>query len=114
MLSFTTTLWMAFVAAGLMGAGQAAFMTMGQAITQAMAADEYRGRVASINTFMLGGAMSIMNLANGALGGVFSPGVLIAANGGAFVIVMMMSAFALTGRRVYGTGIQVNTAAAAA
>jgi hypothetical protein len=102
------------MAAALMGAGQAAFMTMGQAITQAMAADEYRGRVASINTFMLGGAMSIMNLANGALGGLFSPAFLIAANGGAFVIVMMISAFALTGRRVYGTGIQVNSPAAAA
>jgi MFS family permease len=114
LLSFTTTLWMAFMAAALMGAGQAAFMTMGQAITQAMAADEYRGRVASINTFMLGGAMSIMNLANGALGGLFSPAFLIAANGGAFVIVMMISAFALTGRRVYGTGIQVNSPAAAA
>jgi hypothetical protein len=87
---------------------------MGQAITQAMAADEYRGRVASINTFMLGGAMSIMNLSNGALGGVFSPGFLIAANGGAFVIVMMMSAFALTGRRVYGDGIQVHQSAIAA
>ena len=34
--------------------------------------------------------------------------------GGAFVLVMMMSAFALTGRRVYGDGIQVHTPAAAA
>jgi hypothetical protein len=45
---------------------------------------------------------------------VFSPGFLIAANGGAFVLVMMMSAFALTGRRVYGSGIQVNQPAAVA
>jgi MFS family permease len=113
-LAFTTTLWVATIAAALMGGGQAAFMTMGQAITQAMAADEYRGRVASINTFMLGGAMSIMNLANGALGGVITPQLLIALNGGAFVIVMMFSAFALTGRRVYGSGIQVNQPAAVA
>jgi MFS family permease len=114
LLAFTTTLWVATIAAAVMGGGQAAFMTMGQAITQAMADDEYRGRVASINTFMLGGAMSIMNLANGALGGVFSPTFLIAANGGAFVLVMLMSAFALTGRRVYGAGIQVNQPATAA
>jgi MFS family permease len=114
MLSFATTLWVATLCAALMGGAQAAFMTMGQAITQAMAADEYRGRVASINTFMLGGAMSIMNLSNGALGGVFTPQFLIAANGIAFVLVMMFSAFVLTGRKVYGTGIQVNTVVAAA
>ena len=114
MLAFTTTLWVATIAAAIMGGGQAAFMTMGQAITQAMAADEYRGRVASINTFMLGGAMSIMNLTNGALGGVITPQALIALNGGAFVLVMMMSAFALTGRRVYGEGIQVHSPVAAA
>jgi MFS family permease len=114
MLAFTTTLWVALIAAVIMGGGQSAFMTMGQAITQAMAEDEYRGRVASINTFMLGGAMSIMNLTNGALGGVFTPGFLIAANGVAFVFIMMVSAFALTGRRVYGSGISVNMPAAPA
>lgn len=114
LLAFTTTLWVATIAAAIMGGAQSAFMTMGQAITQAMAEDEYRGRVASINAFMLGGAMSIMNLTNGALGGIFTPGFLIAANGMTFVLVMVFSAFALTGRRVYGQGIQVNTVAAAA
>jgi MFS family permease len=114
LLAFTTTLWVATIAAAIMGGAQSAFMTMGQAITQAMADDQYRGRVASINAFMLGGAMSIMNLTNGALGGIFTPGFLIAANGVAFVLVMMFSAFALTGRRIYGQGIQVNTVAAAA
>ena len=106
MLAFTTTLWVAVIAAALMGGAQAAFMTMGQAITQAMAEDEYRGRVASINTFSLGGAMSIMNLANGALGGFFTPATLIAGNGLLFVLIIVMSAFAFTGRRVYGTGMQ--------
>src|SRR5262249_33443894 len=50
-LSLTGTLWLATIAAALMGGAQAAFMTMTQATTQSMAADEFRGRVASINSF---------------------------------------------------------------
>jgi hypothetical protein len=105
LLSFTASLTLAVGAAVLMGASQSAFMTMGQAITQSLAADIYRGRLASINTFSLGGIMSVMNLANGFFGSRFSPAALLFVNGMVFVLVMLLSVLAMTPRRVYVRGI---------
>ena len=102
LLSLTTSLVLAFGAAMIMGGAQAAFMTMGQAVTQSIAADEYRGRIASINTFSLGGIMATMNLTNGTLGDYFGAQALLFAEGMIFVSIMVVSFFLFTGRRVYG------------
>ena len=67
LLSFSTSLAPAIAGAAIMGGAQAAFMTMGQAVTQSIATNEFRGRVASINSFSLGGMMAVMNLLNGSL-----------------------------------------------
>jgi hypothetical protein len=80
-------------------------MTMGQAITQSLAVDSYRGRLASLNTFSLGGVMSVMNLVNGFFGSRTSAATLLVVFGAMFVIVMLLSVLALTPRRVYVTGI---------
>jgi MFS family permease len=102
LLSLTTTLVLAFGAAMIMGGAQAAFMTMGQAVTQSIASDEYRGRIASLNTLSLGGVMATMNLTNGSLGEVFGAQTLLFAEGMIFVSIMILSLFLFTGRRVYG------------
>jgi predicted MFS family arabinose efflux permease len=103
-LALTSVLWLATFAAMIMGGAQAAFMTMTQAVTQATAADEYRGRVASLNTVALGGMMATMNLLNGTLADAVGAQPLLFWEGLIFVGVVAISLFAVTGRRVYGRG----------
>ena len=103
-LALTSVLWLAIFAAALMGGAQAAFMTLTQAVTQATAADEYRGRVASINTVALGGMMASVNLVNGTLADQFGAADLLFWEGLLFVAIMLVSLFAVTARRVYGHG----------
>jgi Na+/melibiose symporter-like transporter len=112
-LSLTGTIWLAFTAAALMGGAQAAFMTMAQAVTQSIATDEFRGRVASINSFSLGGMMAVMNLLNGSLDASIGAGNLLFWEGVIFVVLVVLSLFAVTGRHVYGRGQQPLEAAAA-
>jgi MFS family permease len=112
-LSMTGTLYLALPAAALMGGAQAAFMTMGQAVTQSIATDEFRGRVASINTFSLGGVMATMNLLNGSLADEFGAEPLLFIQGFIFFGAMVLSLFLLTGRRVYGRAPALEPAAAA-
>jgi MFS family permease len=111
-LATTHTLAPAFLAATVMGASQAAFMTMSQAITQSLAEDTYRGRLASINTFSLGGMMSLMNLFNGFFAGHFGAAPVLIVNGALFVLVMGLSVLAITPRRVYARGIPAEAHAA--
>jgi predicted MFS family arabinose efflux permease len=101
-LALTSVLWLAVLAAAVMGGAQAAFMTMTQAVTQATAADEFRGRVASLNTVALGGMMATINLVNGALADQLGAADMLFWEGLVFVMIMLISLFAVTGRRVYG------------
>lgn len=105
LLSLTSHMGLAMVGAGLMGASQAAFMTLGQSVTQTIADDAYRGRIASLNTLSLGGVMSVMNLANGFLGNEFSAATLLAVNGLLFVGVMALSVPFPTPRSLYIKGM---------
>jgi MFS family permease len=102
MLALTSVLWLATFAAVIMGGAQAAFMTMTQSVTQATAADEFRGRVASINTLGLGGMMATMNLLNGSLADQFGAHSLLFWEGLVFATIVLLSLFVVTGRRVYG------------
>lgn len=110
MLALTSSLVVAVGAAAIMGGAQAAFMTMGQAVTQSIATDEYRGRVASINSFSLGGMMAMMNLFNGSLAEEYGAQPLLLIHGAMFVLVVAVTFLPATGRRVYG---RASTAAAA-
>jgi MFS family permease len=101
-LSLTTTLWSAVIAAAFMGGAEAAFMTMGQVVTQSVATDEFRGRVASINAFSLGGIMAIMNLFNGSLGSAIGTKPLLFGHGVVFALIVLASILLVTGRRLYG------------
>jgi MFS family permease len=112
LLSMTGTIWMALAAAALMGGAQAAFMTIAQALTQSIAADEYRGRVASINSFSLGGMMAVLNLLNGSLDTYFGASRLLFWEGMIFILVVLLSLLAVSGRRVYGREPAIEASAA--
>jgi hypothetical protein len=101
LLSLSPTMTFAFVAAVLMGGSQSAMMTMGQATMQAMADDAYRGRIASLNTLVLGGVMSVMNLANGYFGITYSAAGILFAEGLLFVGIMLITLGLSIPRSVY-------------
>ncbi len=106
-LSLSSSLTFAFFAAALMGGAQAAFMTMAQATTQSMAADEFRGRVASINTFSLGGAMAIMNLTNGTLASYIGAHNILMIQGIVFAAIVFLGLLVVSGRHAYGRGLSL-------
>jgi MFS family permease len=114
LLSFAPNMAIAFLAAAIMGGSQSAFMTMGQAMTQAIAADEFRGRLASINTFSLGGIMSFMNLANGYLGTHYPASAILLVNGLLFAGIVVASFGLAVPRGVYLRGMPVSRTPAAA
>jgi MFS family permease len=113
LLAAAPSLGVAWGAAAIVGGSQAAFMTMGQALMQSLAANEYRGRLASLNLFSFGGIMAVMNLGNGALGTQFSPGSILFVDGAIFAAVMLVSLVFVTPRRVYVDGMPARTVAQA-
>lgn len=104
-LSFAPNMAVAFLAAAVMGGSQAAFMTMGQATMQALAPNEYRGRIASLNTLSLGGVMSLMNLANGYLGTSFAAATILLVQGLLYTGLMLASVAFATPRSAYTRGL---------
>jgi MFS family permease len=105
LLAFAPNMGMAVVAAAVMGGSQAAFMTMGQALMQSLAADEFRGRLASLNTLSFGGIMAVMNLFNGYLGAYTTAASILLADGLLFVSIMLASVSFSVPRTVYVRGM---------
>lgn len=112
LLSFAPNMGMAFLAAMVMGGSQSAFMTMGQALMQSLAADEFRGRIASLNTLSFGGIMALMNLFNGYLGTHTTAASILLADGLLFVTVMLASVSFAVPRGVYVRGMPARAVAA--
>ncbi len=105
LLAFAPNMAVAWAAALVMGCMQAAFMTLGQAITQSLAEDRFRGRIASVNTMSFQGLMALMNLSNGYLVDHIGAVWVLSVNGAIFVGIMLLSFLAATPRRVYISGI---------
>ena len=105
LLAFMPNMAMAVIAAVIMGGSQAAFMNVGQAVTQSLAKDEFRGRIASINTFSLGGVMAGMELFNGYMGSYYSASHILWVNGAIFVGIMVASVAIALPRSVYVKGL---------
>ncbi len=81
---------MAIPAIALVGASQAAFMTLSLGYIQQMAAKHMRGRVTSFYLVLAGGFMSLANLGYGALSSVIPPTEIMAATGSLFVLVVIV------------------------
>lgn len=71
----------ALLGAGLMGLGQAAFMTLTHTMIQAIVPDGVRGRVAGIYSVHIGGIMAAANLLNG----VFADIIVVPSNLAAYI-----------------------------
>lgn len=104
-IGFAPNLPLAIAATALAGAAQAAFMTITQAITQALADDQYRGRVASIVSFHIGGLMALVNLANGTLADVFPASTIFWVSGLIFAGLMVVTFGTQVLRTVYLRGL---------
>ena len=111
LLSFAPNLGIAFLAAIVMGGSQSAFMTMGQALMQSLAADEFRGRIASLNSLSFGGIMALINLFNGYLGTHTTAASILLADGLLFVSIMLVSVSFAVPRGVYVRGMPASAAA---
>ena len=111
-LGLATNMTFALVSAALAGGSQGAYMTQVAAITQSLADDKYRGRVASIFTFHLGGSMALVNLVNGELAESIDVSLILAATGSVFVIMMIASFGNAVFRRIYTDGVPAPLAVA--
>ena len=111
-LGLATNMTVAVVSAALAGGSQGAFMTQVAAITQSLADDKYRGRVASIFTFHVGGSMALVNLVNGYLAEYIDASLILAVAGSAFVIIMIASFGTVVFRRIYTDGVPAPLAVA--
>ena len=104
-LALAPNMVVAWLAALVMGWTQAAFMTLGQAVTQSLAEDRFRGRIASVNTMSFMGLMALMNLSNGYFVDHVGAVWVLSVNGAIFVGIMLLSFLVATPRRVYISGI---------
>ncbi len=104
-IGFAPNLPLAIVAAAVAGAAQAAFMTITQAISQALADDRFRGRVASVVSFHIGGLMALVNLANGSLADVFHASTIFWVSGLIFAGLMVFTFATKVLRTVYLHGL---------
>ena len=123
-LAMSVNMPTALIAAGIMGATQAGFMTLTHTMIQSVTDDGVRGRVGAVYSVHIGGMMASANLVNGWFADVISAmmasanlfggtafGDMLSSSGGAsfllivggvgFIVVMMASWQGATIRRIY-------------
>ena len=104
-LAMSPNILTASLSAVVMGASQAAFMTLLAAMVQMMAPDEMRGRISGLNQINIGGTMALVNLGNGFIADVVSSSAVLTTLGISFVVVMTLSLLVTTLRSVYLGGL---------
>ena len=88
-LGLSSQTGVSMVAAVMMGLGTAGFMTITHTIIQSVVPDEIRGRVAAVYSMHVGGSMAFANLLYGRLADYMSVGLVMAAVGAAFTLVVV-------------------------
>ncbi len=106
-LSFAYDIPTAMIAAAVMGAATAGFMTLSHGMVQAVTDDRVRGRVMSANTWHVQGAMGGFNAVNGILMDFswMSAPLLLSSTGLIFMWVMIASVLTVPLRAIYSRGI---------
>jgi MFS family permease len=118
-MALSVNLPMAILAAMLMGAAQAGYMTLTHTMVQTITKDSVRGRVGAVYSIHIGAIMASMNLANGAMsditfldfdlfGGILTmipADTMLAMGGILFILAVFLSWFTTTLRNIYETGI---------
>ena len=113
-LALSTNMPMALVAAALMGASQAGFMTVTHTIIQSVTDDAVRGRVGAVYSVHIGGMMASANLINGGLADfpLIGPALLLMVGGVGFILVMFASLQFLTIRQIFRGELRYSVVAA--
>ncbi|MDE2899556.1 MAG: MFS transporter, partial [Chloroflexota bacterium] len=113
-LAASTSLTVAVVSAGFMGASQAAFMALLTSKVQLLAPDEMRGRISGLNQINLGGTMAVFNLVNGFLVDYLGVATLMTILGVGFAIIVVVSLLIAAMRQIYLRGVPTAARASAA
>lgn len=104
-MAFATTLPMAILSSAAMGASQATFMALTEAVIQAAVPDWVRGRVMGIYFMVAVGVMAWAALLNGYMADIWGAPTMFFVPGLLFLVVMVTSgAVRPSLRRVYRTG----------
>jgi MFS family permease len=111
-LAASPNIVLASLSAAVMGASQAAFMTLLAAMVQMMAPDEMRGRISGLNQINIGGTMAMVNLGNGFIADAVGSSAVLTTLGIGFVVVMLLSLLVTTLRNVYVGGVPTPAPAA--
>ena len=118
-LALSINMPMAIVAAMLMGASQAGYMTLTHTMIQTVTEDSIRGRVGAVYSVHIGGIMASMNWANGfiadlpvlrlhSLGGLWNTipaETMLTVGGIVFIVTVLISWWLMTLRSIYKTGL---------
>tara|TARA_Y100001960_G_scaffold12540_1_gene11652 strand:- start:426 stop:1013 length:588 start_codon:yes stop_codon:yes gene_type:complete len=121
-LAFSPNMLFALLAACIMGAAQAGFMTLTHTMIQMITEDAVRGRVGAVYSVHIGAIMASMNLANGAMsdlkfleinliGGLrtlIPSDTMLLSGGLIFIVAMFASWFITTLKQIYTTGIPIS------
>ena len=105
MLALSTSIPVAVLLAGVMGAAQATFMALSNTYVQMMVPDRLRARISSLYILHAGGVMAFANLGYGFLADEFTAPPIMIVTGVLFLaVVMALSANQPVLRQVYRTG----------
>tara|TARA_Y100001970_G_scaffold166790_1_gene204187 strand:- start:12956 stop:14269 length:1314 start_codon:yes stop_codon:yes gene_type:complete len=120
-LALSSNIYIATIAAIIIGLSQSGFMTLTHTMIQSVTDDGVRGRVGAVYSVHIGGIMALMNLINGRMSDISVPNFdilgqtirLLAADymliigGMLFILLVMASWFIKTFRNIYQYGLPV-------
>ena len=109
LFAFSDSIYFIWISLMLIGASQAAFMTLTHVIIQVIVPDEIRGRVTSIYIMHVGGMMALFNWINGYLADITNPRTVLMFMGIVFILAIMISLISKTAKTLFSIGIEENS-----
>ena len=118
-LALASNIYLATIAALIIGLSQSGFMTLTHTMIQSVTEDGVRGRVGAVYSVHIGGIMAIMNLINGKMSDFSVPSIdifgqtisllsadyMLIAGGMVFILIVLISWFLKTFRNIYQYGM---------
>jgi len=118
-LALASNIYLATIAALVIGLSQSGFMTLTHTMIQSVTEDGVRGRVGAVYSVHIGGIMAIMNLINGKMSDFSVPSIdifgqtisllsadyMLIAGGMVFILIVLISWFLKTFRNIYQYGM---------
>ena len=106
LLALSDSLYIIWLSLLLIGASQAAFMTLTHVIIQVIVPDEIRGRVTSIYIMHVGSMMALFNWINGYLADITNPRTVLMFMGIIFIAAIIISLVNKTAKTLFFIGIE--------